>query len=117
MKDSAAEALLNQAQEVMDLQSESRVMTRTAALIARQALESALEKFWYARGFPEVAHVSMRAQLICLNEFSNEKLAEDTSHIWWTLSRACHHHPYELAPTYEEINSWLAKTGEVVSEL
>jgi hypothetical protein len=26
---------------------------------------------------------------------------------WGALSRACHHHPYELAPTVEELAAWI----------
>ena len=31
---------------------------------------------------------------------------------WGALSRACHHHPYELAPTAAELARWI----EVVEE-
>jgi len=26
---------------------------------------------------------------------------------WGSLSRACHHHPYELAPTTGELATWI----------
>ena len=26
---------------------------------------------------------------------------------WGALSRACHHHPYELAPTAGELSGWI----------
>jgi hypothetical protein len=33
------------------------------------------------------------------------------------LSRACHHHAYELAPTAEELTGWLAETERVIAAL
>jgi hypothetical protein len=90
---------------------------RASALLARQALELALAHFWANRA-PGVESSSIRAQLICLREYlDEEKLAERTSHIWWMLTRAVHHHPYELAPTGQELEAWLEEVGAVIHGL
>ena len=42
----------------------------------------------------------MRTQLICLRSYLEDApLAARAGHAWSALSRACHHHPYELGPT------------------
>lgn len=33
------------------------------------------------------------------------------------LSRACHHHPYELAPTVAELSHWITQVERLVSTL
>ena len=35
---------------------------------------------------------------MCLREYVPDELAERTAFLWATLSRACHHHAYELSP-------------------
>lgn len=79
---------------------------RAVALLTRQALEGALEELWAARGV-DLSPVSAHAQLICLRAYLNDDiLAADIRYAWGALSRACHHHPYELAPTAEELARW-----------
>ena len=36
---------------------------------------------------------------------------------WAALGRACHHHPYELAPTAPEFEDWLHAVDELISRL
>lgn len=80
---------------------------RAAALLARQALESALDAFWRSRGVALTA-CSTRAQLLCLRGYlKDDTVAAQAQQLWSTLSRACHHHPYELAPTVGELDGWL----------
>lgn len=81
--------------------------SRAAVLLVRQALEECLEGYWYMRGIA-VDRCTTRAQLICLREYLHEgDLASRVAHAWSALSRACHHHPYELPPTAEEIRMWI----------
>ena len=98
---------------------------RATALLARQALEAALDDFWKVRA-PGMEHCSMRAQLLCLPYFlqdpktsgpqdlGQEHLAERASYAWAGLSRACHQHPYELPPTSVELLGWLGTVEELV---
>jgi hypothetical protein len=79
---------------------------RAAALLARQALEIALHDFWKKKR-PGLELCNTHAQLVCLRQYWPS--AEEAGHIhfaWIGLSRACHHHPYELAPIAEELERW-----------
>ena len=87
---------------------------RAAVLLARQALEVALKTYWSAKA-PGVEDSPVRAQLLCLgNWISNEPLARRAHHVWGALSRASHHHPYELAPTRDELATWCDTVLEVI---
>jgi hypothetical protein len=90
------------------------VWPRASALLARQALEMALDDFWRARR-PGVEACSTLAQLLCLREFwPDREEAGRIHHAWTGLSRACHHHPYELAPTAGELEGWFAVVERAV---
>ncbi len=80
---------------------------RASALLVRQALEETLAGYWIVKGIA-LERCSTRAQLICLREYLREgDLAARVAHAWSALSRACHHHPYELPPTADEIKNWM----------
>ena len=90
---------------------------RASALLARQALEAALDRYWVARAIPLDACATL-PQLICLARFLDDPdLAGHVRHAWNALSDACHHHAYELAPTVEELGALLdAVEGFVTME-
>ena len=92
------------------------IWPRAAALLARQALEGALDDLWRLRA-PGLDKCSVRAQLLCLPYYLSvdDKLAERVSYTWAELSRGVHHHPYELSPTSSELLEWLA-TVELLVE-
>ena len=86
---------------------------RASALLVRQALEESLTGYWVVKGIP-LDRCSTRAQLICLREYLREgDLASRLAHAWAALSRACHHHSYELPPTVEEIKTWMEPVREL----
>lgn len=88
---------------------------RATALLARQALEAALDDFWQVRA-PGMEQCSSRAQLLCLPHYlGDEELAERVSYAWAGLSRACHQHPYELPPTSTELLAWLGTVDQLVA--
>lgn len=90
---------------------------RATALLARQALEGALDDFWNVRA-PGMEHCSARAQLLCLSYYlGDEELAERVSYAWAGLSRACHQHPYELSPTSSELLGWLGTVEQLVAHV
>ena len=67
--------------------------------------------------FP-VGGCSSHAQLLCLVVyFSDRGVARQTSATWAALSRACHHHPYELNPTADEMRAWLASARTFANEV
>lgn len=80
---------------------------RASALLARQALESALDRYWTARGVALDACPTL-PQLVCLSRYLDDAdLAGQVRHAWNALSDACHHHAYDLAPTAEELGALL----------
>jgi hypothetical protein len=87
---------------------------RAAALLARQALEGALDDHWQQRA-PGLENASMRAQLACLPDYlGDRRLAADVAFTWGALSGACHHHAYELAPTAPELEGWIESVERLV---
>ena len=113
--DYVAIQLLNTARSSMNVQRADLVGTwpRTAALLGRQALEHALAQFWASRA-PGVEKVSMRAQLLCLSSYLDPEVAQRARFAWHALSRACHHHAYELPPIESELSGWLDESEELV---
>ncbi len=90
---------------------------RAAALLARQSLEATLRIYWskVALGAEEG---SMRAQLLCLGRYlPDEPLARRAHIAWAALSEACHHHPYELAPTRAELLARFDTVGALVERV
>lgn len=86
---------------------------RAAALLGRQALEMAVDDFWHSRRL-ELDSCPTRPQLICLREYLGDAdLAGRVHHAWNALSQACHHHPYELAPTVGELAGWIGIAEEL----
>jgi hypothetical protein len=94
------------------------IWPRASALLARQALEAALDDLWRrrARG---LEMCSARAQLLCLPFYlpDDEELAERVSYTWAGLSRATHQHPYELSPTSSELLAWIATVEQLISRV
>ena len=87
---------------------------RSAALLARQALEHGLDEYWMSRK-PEVVPVrSQHAKLLCLPTYLDPTTARAAAHLWAELSRACHQHAYDLPPTVEEVDSWLDEVERVL---
>ena len=85
---------------------------RAAALLGRQALEMAVDDYRVARRIP-LDSCGTRQQLICLREYlDDDDLAGRVHHAWDALSRACHQHPYELAPTVGELKRMLDTVAE-----
>lgn len=80
---------------------------QAAALLARQALEEALDRFWASRSC-DLLQASMRAQLLCLGTLmNNERDAADVDQLWGALSDACHFDACAPAPSAAEIRIWL----------
>ena len=90
---------------------------RVVAVLGRHAIEEALRQYWILRE-PGLERCSGRAQLLCLTVYlSDRDLARNTVAAWSDLSRACHHHPYELAPTADELRSLLDVAHRFATEV
>lgn len=87
---------------------------RAVALLTRQALEQTLDDLWRWKA-PGTQDASRRAQLLCLGPYiSDESLAQQVRYTWAALSRACHHHPYDVTVTAEEVSTaWRVVAGLV----
>jgi energy-coupling factor transporter ATP-binding protein EcfA2 len=73
------------------------------AWLLRLELETALDRYW-SRVRPEIAAVhAQRPKLLMLAAFAGPDLARRVSYLWWALSRAGHHHRYELGITFGEL--------------
>lgn len=93
------------------------VWPRAVAVLSRQALELALASLWQRKGL-DMTGASARAQLLCLDEYvPDADVAADARFVWWALSRACHHHPYELAPVVGELEGWLSTVAGAVAAI
>jgi hypothetical protein len=87
---------------------------RAAAFLARQALEDAVATVWHGQVLP-MRLANATAQMVSLPFYlGNQDLAKRVRQCWCSLSNACHAHPYELAPTVAELESWLAVVDELV---
>ncbi|MFF3286421.1 hypothetical protein [Streptomyces sp. NPDC003023] len=96
--------------------STTGIWPRAAALLLRHALEEGLRRYWTRRR-PEVARCSMHAQALCLAVYTNPDTARRWSAVWSNLSRACHYHGYELAPTAAELHQWRDDVAGALREL
>ena len=86
---------------------------RASALLARQSLETAMDLLWRKRS-PIVAQCSTTAQLLVLPSYlRDQEAARDAAYTWSALSRACHHHAYELPPTASELRALIDLTRRV----
>ncbi|HUQ42582.1 MAG TPA: hypothetical protein VM052_08775 [Candidatus Limnocylindrales bacterium] len=90
---------------------------RASALLARQSLETAMDLLWRSRA-PLLKQCSMASQLLVLPSYlRDQEAARDASYAWAALSRACHHHAYELAPTSSELRSLIQLTRRVTAAI
>lgn len=89
---------------------------RTCALLIRLALETVLDSYW-ERKAPSAASCSMRAQLLILPRYAGPETATLARESWLGLSRAAHHHAYELGPTVAELHGWHSSVSKLVEAL
>jgi hypothetical protein len=93
-----------------------RCWQRGCACLTRIALEQGLRRYW-ARVAPTVARCPMRHQLLALPTFAGAEAAAHARAAWYGLSRAMHHHTYELAPTVAELRGWHRDVKALLSQL
>ena len=92
------------------------IWPRAAALLARQAIETAMAELWAAqRQAADLSGTSMRSQLLCLTAYLDRGTASRAAYLLAALSEACHYHSYELAPTAAELTGWLDETAQLVT--
>ena len=113
-----AAKVLRQGWECLDLtQLSGDVRMRSAAMLARQALEHALHDALESDGV-DPSRMSFRTQLECLRHLRDlGGLARDAAYVWAALSRVTHYHGYELPPTREALVGWMETASAVVEAL
>lgn len=116
--DLSSQELLKAARDLLIWESADTagVWPRAAALLGRQSLEQSLAEMWQQRA-PGVEKCSAKAQLLALMSYVDESVAEEASHTWWALSRATHHHAYELSPTVDELRVWLESVDQLLKSV
>jgi hypothetical protein len=109
----AAEGLIRRADS-----TSAGLWPRAAALMARQALESAIAQYWNAQtDTSQLPSCSMRTQLTCLPFYLDRQTARQAGYVWAALSNACHYHSYELAPTAAELTSWINDVRKMIAHV
>ena len=113
-----SEELLHTARRLIEEpDSPEGVWPRAAALLARQALEGALDRLW-ADTLPGMEQATRFTQLACLGQVLNDRtLVTEVRSAWSSLSRACHHYQYELGPTAAELQRWIRQAERLVEAL
>jgi hypothetical protein len=87
---------------------------RAAALLARQALEDAVEGMWTG-ATAGMERCNKTQQLLCLTDYLGDPaLGREAYVTWCALSEACHHHPYELAPTVGELERRMSTVERLI---
>lgn len=109
-------ALLDQAVALLDGTLPLRVHSaRAAAWVARSALEDTLSELVRAKGV-QPGNATIRTLLGCIEALYQEdapQVASNAQYAWDGLTRASHHHAYEVAPTHAEV----AALTDLVKEL
>ncbi|MFI5777810.1 hypothetical protein [Nocardia sp. NPDC051570] len=90
--------------------------SRATVWLLRIAVEQAIDQLWWQVA-PPLARCSMRAQLLALEPYAGPPTAARIGALWATLSRAGHHHDYELPPALIELRGWYDETVRLVEEL
>lgn len=108
--------LLNYADEVLDgvIPLGPRA-ARTAALLARLALEDWLNEqsaSWCASG---AKPPTMTSKLIVLSRKNGTDVGERARRVWHALSRAVHHHAYELQPSSTEVRHLVGQVRKLAA--
>jgi hypothetical protein len=87
------------------------------AWLPRHELESAMDRYWL-RACPEIAKVrAQRPKLLLLNHYAGPVVGRRASYLWRALSRAGHHHHYELGVTAAELTRLRAELLDIVALL
>lgn len=91
---------------------------RTGAFLARQALENAVDAYLGANPVTgPMRAATMRSKLTCLPVYLDQPSARQVAFAYRALSRACHYHPYELAPSTAELRRWIDDVEALVVRL
>jgi hypothetical protein len=86
---------------------------RTAALLARMALEDWLNEQSASWSSASKKSPTMNSKLVVLGRNRGEVKGEQARRAWHSLSRAVHHHAYELQPSSAEVRQLVGQVREL----
>jgi hypothetical protein len=107
-------ALLDYADEVLDgvIPLGPRA-ARTAALLTRLALEDWLNEQSASWSAVNEKSPTTNSKLVVLERNRGAEVGDRARRVWHSLSRAVHHHAYELQPSAAEVRHLLGQVREL----
>ena len=90
---------------------------KACACLIRLALENGIDAYWQRAAPPVARYGSRRTKLLMLRNRVDRTVVRRASFAWATLSRATHHHCYELSPTSAELRRLHAEVTALVAHL
>ena len=114
----SATDLLRDARVVLDRSAAIPVGTwgRAVAVLARQAMERALDDYWSVADPSMVGVRNTRASFVCLRLNWSDDDAAAAYYSWQLLSRACHYQSYDVEPSASEVGELLAGAERFVRD-
>ncbi|MFT4127591.1 MAG: hypothetical protein QM662_15345 [Gordonia sp. (in: high G+C Gram-positive bacteria)] len=107
--------LLGSAQQILDHSSTSTTSTaRVAAFLARQAAEVMIEDRCATLVSEQVARATGRSKASILKSLDTTPAGTTLIRAWNQLSRYCHEHAYELAPSVAEVRAMCVQLMRVM---
>ncbi|MTK04236.1 hypothetical protein [Micromonospora sp. CP22] len=94
-----------------------RCWQRACACLTRLALQQGLRTYWEQVDASVLSRCPTRHQLLALPVYADVSTARLARTAWHGLSRAMHHHVYELAPTHAELRAWHRDVAALLDEL
>lgn len=90
---------------------------RACAWLLRYELEAAMDRYWL-RACPEIGRArAQRPKLVLLSHYTGAEIGQRASYLWWALTRAGHHHTYELGITATELARLRAELIDLIALL
>ncbi|MER5773372.1 hypothetical protein ABT144_03555 [Streptomyces sp. NPDC002039] len=66
---------------------------------------------------PGLSRTTGRAKLLLPHPVASAETARRAKALWSQLSLGCHHHLYELGPSYDQVRAWRTEADALVREL
>jgi hypothetical protein len=107
---------LDHADRILATPDSGGLWPRGAVWLTRIALENSVRAAWKRR-YPTSWVHGMDNQLLAMSRIVDDDTLRRVTMLWTVLSRAGHHHHYELTPTAAEIRGWLVETRKLIHRL
>lgn len=111
-----ADELLKDARHLLEQSHRVDAWSRSAALLARHALEACVKEAIEAR-HGTLMRPTFSSQLVVLRTVVSEETAREVAWTWSALSSATHAHSYELPATADELRRWIDVVENLSREL